>query len=631
MNQRQNDPDRPNSVCYPFVFHITYTTLATTDILDSMDWIMRPLDFLQKITNTKVTNHRTADKRTLYFTSNLCIPEDSAGNLHTPFHQLPELASTIRMFKQYQVWIVSGSASTFSRYLETCCSILERKVQKFNMSDPTYFIRALRNLGEQATSPLRPAIMIDDNLNTFCQVINCLLNRHQLTGSGRRTPQCDVIYFLVASDYLEATQFLESALQKAHSGTFPKVTLVLKPIGFRRFFKYFSALHTAHPLSPTRRLQRLIDPDTLPSTPNMPIKTTDFSPPISNSNPGSQILSPRITHRPRVSPSAAPNNTMQRTYLRSPQSSPHKEAPQHFPKSPGNSAAHNGKSPLSNHKSDKMEPVMPQPPKPLIRTLSKTGKTKTSVLAKAKASKSLSGSKAKISPNESYFPQVQYLPINVLIVEDNPINQTILATFMRKRNISYSVANDGREALQKWKDGSFHLVLMDIQLPVMSGIEATKEIRRIEKTRKIGCFPSESPTHQSLTGALTDPLPSPGTPPTPLQSPVIIVALTASSLRADRTEALAAGCNDFLTKPVSLVWLEKKIMEWGCMQALIDVQGWRRSKSKTPATSSSTLSRDSIAEFSRNTPTKPNFTINPESIMSKVKKRIKQDAQTASN
>jgi len=102
---------------------------------------------------------------------------------------------------------------------------------------------------------------------------------------------------------------------------------------------------------------------------------------------------------------------------------------------------------------------------------------------------------------------------------------------------------------------------MDIQLPVMSGIEATKEIRRLERVNHIGVFstnqPDEQPSPEDSLGDL------------PFPSPVIIVALTASSRESDRNEALAAGCNDFLTKPVGAPWLERKAIEWGCMQALI--------------------------------------------------------------
>lgn len=160
-------------------------------------------------------------------------------------------------------------------------------------------------------------------------------------------------------------------------------------------------------------------------------------------------------------------------------------------------------------------------------------------------------------------------PIVVLIVEDNMINQRILETFMKRCKIRCLTAKNGREAVDKWKKGGVHLVLMDIQMPVMSGIEAAKEIRRLERTNSIGVFSKkEVPTAPvDENDVLTD---------LHFRSPVIIVALTASSLQSDRHEALAAGCNDFLTKPVNLVWLEKKVLEWGCMQALIDFEGWRK-------------------------------------------------------
>ncbi|KAK0723659.1 hypothetical protein B0T21DRAFT_372138 [Apiosordaria backusii] len=204
-------------------------------------------------------------------------------------------------------------------------------------------------------------------------------------------------------------------------------------------------------------------------------------------------------------------------------------------------------------------------------------------------------------------------PINVLIVEDNIINLRLLEAFVKRLKVRWQTAMNGREAVTKWRKGGFHLVLMDIQLPIMSGLEATREIRRLERVNSIGAFSSmptgvvnrkgggtkndekikngEAPATSDKEGDKNGTAGTNGTAVTNAEedilpnramfkSPVIIVALTASSLQSDRHEALAAGCNDFLTKPVSYVWLQNKLKEWGCMISLIDFDGWRKWKSQ---------------------------------------------------
>lgn len=120
---------------------------------------------------------------------------------------------------------------------------------------------------------------------------------------------------------------------------------------------------------------------------------------------------------------------------------------------------------------------------------------------------------------------------------------------------------NGKKAVAVWRTGGFHLVLMDIQLPVMNGLEATKEIRRLEAVNKIGVLSGstlDSPKNSGMNGGrvpdgdvLDEEMKSEDRlddREAMFKSPVIIVALTASSLQSDRHEALAAGCNDFLTK-----------------------------------------------------------------------------------
>lgn len=181
---------------------------------------------------------------------------------------------------------------------------------------------------------------------------------------------------------------------------------------------------------------------------------------------------------------------------------------------------------------------------------------------------------AETKTRDKVFPR-----INVLIVEDNVINQAILSSFLRKNKINYQVAKNGLEAVDKWKRGGIHLILMDLQLPLLSGLDATKKIRKLEKINQIGPMLKKkhnSSNNSSHLGTVGENNTNESSDTFKNRSPVIIVALTASNSPTDRNETLMAGCNDYLTKPVNLDWLGNKITEWGCMQALIDFDGWTK-------------------------------------------------------
>lgn len=107
--------------------------------------------------------------------------------------------------------------------------------------------------------------------------------------------------------------------------------------------------------------------------------------------------------------------------------------------------------------------------------------------------------------------------LQVLLVEDHDINQELAASFLQKRGIDVTIACDGAEALAIVKQGhAFDLVLMDIHMPVMGGLEATQLIRELPQGRNLP-----------------------------------IVAMTAAVLAEDRQQCLAAGMNDFIPKPVN--------------------------------------------------------------------------------
>jgi CheY-like chemotaxis protein len=115
----------------------------------------------------------------------------------------------------------------------------------------------------------------------------------------------------------------------------------------------------------------------------------------------------------------------------------------------------------------------------------------------------------------------------VLLVEDNHVNQLLAQTMLQKGNILVELASNGREAINAIKQESFDLVLMDVQMPVMDGYEATRLIREELKL---------------------------------LDLPVI--AMTANALESDRQRCLKIGMNDFLSKPISRENLYQTIGKW---------------------------------------------------------------------
>ena len=126
------------------------------------------------------------------------------------------------------------------------------------------------------------------------------------------------------------------------------------------------------------------------------------------------------------------------------------------------------------------------------------------------------------------FKKVELKDANVLLVEDNLINQKIVLLSLKNLVNNIDVANNGKEALDKFGSIKYDIVLMDIQMPIMDGITATKKIREIEASSL------------SITP---------------------IIAITANALSGDREICLAAGMNDYISKPFQIDVLIQKMKD----------------------------------------------------------------------
>ncbi len=117
------------------------------------------------------------------------------------------------------------------------------------------------------------------------------------------------------------------------------------------------------------------------------------------------------------------------------------------------------------------------------------------------------------------------IPLDILLVEDNPVNQKVALGYLSRLGYQVDAVSNGQEALDTMRDRNFDLILMDLQMPVMDGLEATRTIRtQLPKERQ-----------------------------------PFIIALTANAMPGDRETCFEAGMNDYLSKPVKIEELQSMI------------------------------------------------------------------------
>jgi len=119
----------------------------------------------------------------------------------------------------------------------------------------------------------------------------------------------------------------------------------------------------------------------------------------------------------------------------------------------------------------------------------------------------------------------------VLVVEDNPVNQTLAVTLLRRAGVTPTVAANGEIALSHQHERAWALVLMDCEMPVMDGLEATRRWRAVEA--KLGLPRTR------------------------------VIALTANTSAADRARCLAAGMDDLMAKPLGRAALAALLLPTG--------------------------------------------------------------------
>ncbi|MEI6261669.1 MAG: response regulator [Deltaproteobacteria bacterium] len=130
----------------------------------------------------------------------------------------------------------------------------------------------------------------------------------------------------------------------------------------------------------------------------------------------------------------------------------------------------------------------------------------------------------------------------ILLAEDNIVNQQVALGILKKLGLRADVVANGAEVIKSMEILPYDLILMDVQMPVMNGLEATRRIREIEEKRVL--LSADGNISQSV------------------KSNVPIIAMTAHAIQGHREQFLAAGMNDYLSKPVSPQELADRLRKW---------------------------------------------------------------------
>jgi len=171
-----------------------------------------------------------------------------------------------------------------------------------------------------------------------------------------------------------------------------------------------------------------------------------------------------------------------------------------------------------------------------------------------------------VSKGRRLFTQVQaHAPPRacVLLAEDNPVNQDVTLTMLRNIGYQVDVVANGRDVLAALSRASYDLVLMDCQMPEMDGFETTQVIRAHE---------AENTTESTAGDAQKS---------TPTHLPII--ALTANAIQGDRERCLAAGMDDYLSKPFTQEQLAASLQPW-----LSQVSAKKEEQTETPPAEATT-------------------------------------------